>query len=215
MRNILFTLLFVLPAFAVSSQKVAISNDKSNVVYVGVPNLLTVTVENHSCESVVVKTDEGTLTRKDDDTYELMVTRDIDPTLEVFIKKHGKLRKVKEVHFETRRLNPVAKVGGKAGGVMPPTVFRAQLGLAAIMENFDRDGRYKITDFYMVVIRDGEVIFGHANEGARFDETIKNFMERVKKKDRIIFADIHAKAPDGSPRYCAPIVLRLEPSHWE
>src|SRR5690606_19336481 len=42
---------------------------------------------------------------------------------------------------------PVAKIGGKTGGVLGAAIFRAQTGIPAVLENFDFDTRFTVTSF--------------------------------------------------------------------
>lgn len=211
MKIALLTVLLSLEALVSTAQHVSIANDRSNMVYIDIPNPLTVTVEHYPCEDIVLKAGHGTLTKKDDHHYELTVNRYKDVTIEVFVKDGRALEKVGEHKFDVGQNHfLVAKIGGKTGGVMPTSLFKAQLGVFAIMEDRARDMKFKITSFYMIVRRGDKVIFGHHNEGTRFDDIIRDFMSELKKGDKVNVVDIHYKTPEGIIRPLNSIQLLLQ-----
>lgn len=211
MKIALLTLLFALQAFVATSQHITVTNDRSNMVYIDIPNPLTVTVEHYRCEDVVLKADHGTLIKKDDHHYQLTVNQFKDVTIEMFVKEGRELEKVGEKRFDVRENQfLVAKVGGKNGGVMPTNMFTAQLGVNAVLNDRTLNMRYRITSFYIIVRRGDKVIFGHHNEGTRFDETTRKFMSELKRGDKVNIVDIHYETPEGITRQLNSIQLLLQ-----
>jgi hypothetical protein len=109
--------------------------------------------------------------------------------------------------------DPIAKVANKVGGVMAANVFRAQLGVQAVLENFDFDVKFEIVSFeFSYIQRRKEYQAVGTVTGAYFrnNPQVATYMERLAAVgDRVYIDNIKARGPDGSVRILGNISFLL------
>jgi hypothetical protein len=197
MKTVLF-LLGMFQAMAAFSQHSLIVSSKRNVVYVGIHNYIDFMVENKSCAEFVLKSSD-----------EIMEPSDVPCTYIVKPTKPGKF-KVSLNNKRTRKVvnevtltainlpPPEVMITGKKSGKISRSFMKQQLGLLAVLEGFDMETRYEIEKYIIIVIRSGKAIFSLENKGATFVPKVKEALQKIETGDRIIFADINYKGPDGN-----------------
>ena len=62
MKSLFSFLLFILAPMLTSAQAVALGNDRQNVVYLGIDNPMTIVAEGYPCKSLIIVTDNGSIT---------------------------------------------------------------------------------------------------------------------------------------------------------
>jgi len=85
--KIFISFLLVLCSFVANGQKVAISAHRMNVIYVGIPNYMTIVAEKYPCETISVSTDNGKIEKQDRCTYIYYPENIGNGTIEVYNKK--------------------------------------------------------------------------------------------------------------------------------
>jgi gliding motility-associated protein GldM len=187
--------------------------DKMNVFYIGVPNPITVTAAGYSLEDVAINIPGATVTKTGNGKYDINVTQATGQRVTAAITAGGKQVGAMEVRVK-RIPDPVAKVAGKAGSiVMPANVFRAQLGIAAALENFDFDARFQVTSYSFSYLPKGRELqdIGNVN-GALFsgNPQVLNYVQKQAKiGDRIFIDNIRAIGPDRTARALGTITILL------
>jgi hypothetical protein len=107
--------------------------------------------------------------------------------------------------------DPVAKIAGKMSGGMPASVFRAQLGVAAVLENFDFDTKFNITGYdFSYQPKRGDYQGPMHTSTAYFPEEAKRLLDKMKPGDRIYIDNVRAVGPDGTTRGLNSITLLLQ-----
>lgn len=208
MRWILI-IVFVACSYAGFSQGYVISNPKENVIYIGIPNPLNVAVEGRYCKDIVLSTDNGKIEAAEEKCSYTIYPENAGKT-EIVIKDKRKHTIIGSVDFRTKYIpDPVAMVGGKNGGEIRKSILRVQLGITAILQNFDFDARFAISGFTMTILRSDRTVFSKTCEGALFPQEIRNAFEMLQTNDRVLFSDISCKAPDGRARRLQPIEFRI------
>jgi len=191
--------------------------DKMNVFYIGVDNPVTVTAAGYSVEDVSLGMPAGTSATGGKGHYAIRVEK--PGTIEVAINaktKEGAIKKVGSMTVRVLRIpDPVAKLGGKTGGAMAASTFRAQIAPAAVLENFIFDAKYTITHFSVSALPKGKDIQGPYDVtnagGCRLGDNanIRKLIDMSRPGDRIFIDDIKAVGPDKQTRSLPGISLIL------
>lgn len=201
--------------YMVGSEGASMQLDKMNVFYIGVPNPITVSAAGYSLEDVSVdipgaSVKAGAAKGK----FEVVVAKAGNVMASIMAKTATGMKKVGSMEIRVKRIpDPVAKVGGQIGGPMFSSIFKSQLGVVAVLENFDFDARFIVTSFeFSVVPKRGEPIGPFSVKGARFDANpqVVQAMERCKPGDKVYIEEIQARGPDGTTRKLGTIGLTLK-----
>lgn len=198
--------------YMVGSTGASMQLDKMNVFYIGVPNPITVSAAGYSLEDVSVSIPGATVTPgAAKGQYNVMVTKGgvvdaaINAKTETGIKQVGGMKvRVKYIP------DPVIELGGKIGGSMSASLFRAQLGVIAELKNFDFDARFKVENFqFSLQPKRGEYLGPYTVNGASFSGSsdVVKAMQRAKAGDRVYIESVKARGPDGRPRTDLPVVV--------
>lgn len=180
--------------------------DKMNVFYIGVPNPITVTAAGYSLEDVSISIPNATVTPgAAKGQYVVTVSQGPEVTATINAKTARGMASVGGMKVRVKRIpDPIAKVANKTGGGLPANAFRAQQGVAAVLENFDFDAKFEVTSFefsYLQRRKDYQGPF--AVKGAYFRgaaEVIKYVQSMAAPGDRVYIENIRAIGPDRTPR---------------
>lgn len=200
--------------YMVGSAGASLQLDKMNVFYIGVPNPITVTAAGYSLEDVSLNIPGATLTKTGNGKYNVMVTQAGKVNAAINAKtQDGSVKQVGGMEIRVKRIpDPVAKLGGKMSGSMPASVFRAQLGVAAVLENFDFDAKFRITGYdfsYQQKRSDYQGPFHMSSE--YFTAEAKKYTESMARPgDRVYIDNVRAVGPDGTTRALNSITLLLQ-----
>jgi gliding motility-associated protein GldM len=193
--------------------------DKMNVFYIGVDNPVTVAAAGYSVEDVSLDIPGATIRDSAIKGHYIIRVEKLG-TVNVAIMaktKEGPVKKVGGMPVRVKRIpDPVAKVGGVIGGVMPASSFRLQIAPAATLESFDFDAKFKIISFSFSMLPKGRDYIGpytaeNRTVGTRFNANpiIAKTMEMARPGDKVFIESIKAVGPDGKVRELNPIILSL------
>lgn len=188
--------------YMVGTAGASLQLDKMNVFYIGVPNPITVTAAGYSLEDVSISIPGATLTPTGKGKYNVMVTQGPKVSASINAKTAQGMKQVGGMDIRVKRIpDPVAKVGGKTGGTMQANVFRAQQGVAAVLENFDFDARFEVTSFEVSYQKRRQDYQGPIPQsGPRFSGDLQKYLNELRAGDRVWIENIRAKGPDGTTR---------------
>ena len=200
--------------YMVGSAGGSLQLDKMNVFYIGVDNPVTVSAAGYSLEDVYLNMPEAEIkpdAERGKGTYNIRVNRPSGPQgvkVAIMAKEKTGAKEVGSLNVRIKYIpDPIAQVGGQAGGYMSSAKFRPQIGPAAVLTNFEFDARYIVTEFsYSVMKRRDPDIKGPykvANpKGAVFtaNAEIMRMQNDLKPGDRVFVDDIKARGPDGRVR---------------
>ena len=197
--------------YMVGSAGASLQLDKMNVMYIGVPNPVTLSASGYNIEDVSLSMPGADVKSTGKGTYTINVSK--QGTLEYSINASrggqggGKISggKIRVKYIPA----PQATVGGMTSGRMPAGTAKAQRGVIAKLEAFDFDTRFEVVSFRFVYIpRNGE--YGEAeNAGALFGNAVRAFMDRSRPGDRWTFENIKAKGPDGRVQTINSVTITL------
>ena len=178
--------------YEVGSRSVAVSADKMNVFYIGVPNPLTVSAAGVSSNDVRVNFSGPIKGTGSGSKWVVNPTGQGDATITVTAKGQT----LGSFPFRVKRIpDPQARLGSSTGGKIASGTFKAQQGVAAILDNFDFDARCNIISYDLIYApkRDDAVL--STNNGAAYSAKSKGFVNRARPGDSYFFQDVKAKCP--------------------
>ena len=124
-------------------------------------------------------------------------------------KGHTEL--LSRTQFRAKRIpDPIAKFSGRTGGNVPTVALKAQDAIFASLDNFDFDAKFRITRFSMIVANPRETASVQITSGNSLNSEMHASLENIKPGSRIIFDNIIAVGPDGTPRQLAPVALTAD-----
>ena len=197
--------------YIVSRPSAVVSPDKMNVFYIGVDNPVSVSVPGVPSRNIRVGISSGSISGSggkysvhvsDPGTVTVSVSAEISP---------GRTQQLSRTVFRAKRLpDPVAKFSGRAGGGVPTVALKAQDAIYAALDNFDFDAKFRITRFTMIIANPRETASVAVASGNELNSEMRSSLEGIKPGAHVIFDNIIAVGPDGSPRQLAPVALTAD-----
>lgn len=203
--------------YMVGSAGASVQLDKMNVFYIGVVNPITVTAAGYSLEDVSINIPGAEVKATEKGKYNVTVSAATGnkTTASIVAKTATGPKEVGKMEIRVKRIpDPIAELGGKSGTfVMPVNVFRAQLGVAAVLKGFDFEAKFQVTSFeFAYYPKRGEYTPMGVVSGPRFSDApaIMNYVQKVAKiGDQVFIDNIKAKGPDGTTRSLGNIKIIL------
>lgn len=213
-RSLIGFIFFLLTQQAAFSQNFSISIDwpESSLAFVGADNNLSCTVEGIACKSVILTTDNGSVTKDRCNYYTFKPNHVSDSKIIVSKKVGKKSRKIGEFFIRVRTMpDPVAIVGGLYGGSIAKGALRAQTGLGAGLPPYlSINIKYPVRSYSITAIRNNGLLFFKSCNGYEFSEDIQNKFKELQKDDIIVFSSIMVQLPDEKQVLAKPFELKIE-----
>ncbi len=195
-------------SYMVAEGAVTVAPTKMNVFYVGVDNPVDVSVAGVRPEDLSVSMTNGRIKPRGN-SYIVNPKRPGNSYVTVSAKIDGKARQMGRKEFRVKMVpDPVAKVSGKKGGVISKQVLLAQVGVAADLENFDFDLKFKVTQFTVSATIKG-FRKDAMSKSYKFTKAQKDIIRNLSNGQRVYIEDIKAVGPDGAPRSLPAVALML------
>lgn len=194
--------------FQVARPSAVVSPDKMNVLYIGVDNPVSVSAPGTSAENIQVRMDGGSISGSKG-KYNVKVTTPGTAKISVAVEvAPGRTQTLSTTEFRVKRIpDPVAKFAGKTGGAMGTVALKAQNAIFATLDNFDFDAKFKITQFSMIIAKPRADAIILSTSGNQLSESMRSALNGIGPGSRIIFDNIIAVGPDGSPRQLNAVAL--------
>ena len=192
------------------SQKLAVSCDKNNVLYIGVDNPITVAAANLSSDQIIVKAENGNIEGSDGRYF----FRGTEPgSTYIIVYKKSTLEKIGSWSFRLRYIpDPVAKVGpwGNDNARARAIVLKSQYWIRADLEDFDYEATFRVDSFTLnIFYQDSCIIKEVFNVGNKFNDKVSEALKTIKNGDIVIFKKIYVTGPDRRRRLISPLVLTI------
>ncbi len=192
----------------------AVSPDKMNVFYIGVENPVSVTAAGFTADKISVNISQGAIAGAGGKyvvTQTNTGTANITVTGTTISGKEKKTVNIGTFPFRVREIPPpIPMIGNQQGGSMPAALFKAQTGMAAILQNFEFDYKYQITKFdCSYIAKRQDIVSAPTNNGPMFGDQIKNFQSRCKPGDVFYFENIWAVGPGTKPKKLGTLTFKL------
>lgn len=175
-----------------------VSTDKTRVFYQGLENPLSVTGGGGD-EKVSLSVDGPGVSSHKAGAGQYVVTCENlgSATVNATDGKH-----VQRIIIPIKRVpNPLATVGGKAGGPIPANVFRVQKGVAAELRDFVFEGvKYDVISYTLYCTGTGftENIGLAEVSGAYFNAEAQGLLKRCQPGTTVVIDEIKVKGPGGT-----------------
>lgn len=198
--------------YEVGQPSVNVSPDKMNVFYIGVDNPISVAAAGVSSNDIAVNGSGGgiTLTKQSNSKYIVKATTAGEANISVSDKKAGK--QLGAFPFRVKRIpDPVAKIGGSAGGTMGSGSFGAQRGIIPVLENFDFDAKCEIQSYTLFFTKKRQDAVMIQAQGGTFSGQAAAAVAAAGIGDQYMFTDIKARCPgDAAARTINTIGITIK-----
>jgi gliding motility-associated protein GldM len=194
--------------YQVAKPSAVVSPDKMNVLYIGVPNPVSVSAPGVSKENIRVSMTGGSIEGTGG-----KYTVNVKTLGEATINVSGELTKGKVTNlgsslFRVKRIpDPKPQFAGKSGGNTGAANIRAQDRIFAKLDNFDFDAKFNVTRFTILVAKPRQDVIILSATGNELTGAMKALINTVTPGTTVVFKDIIAVGPDGTQRGLDPIVL--------
>ncbi|NCI45432.1 type IX secretion system motor protein PorM/GldM [Sediminibacterium soli] len=176
-----------------------VSTDKTRVFYQDLENPLNVTGGGGDEKVNLTVDGPGITSRKVGAGQYMVVPKQLGSA--TVVATDGKT--TQRITIPIKRVpDPIATVGGKAGGPIAANVFRVQRGVAAELRDFVFEGvKYDVVSFTFVCTGKGfeESGMQYAEvSGAYFSGEAQNFMKRLQAGSTVVIDEIKVRGPGGT-----------------
>lgn len=200
--------------YQVAKPTAVVSADKMNVVYIGVPNPISISAPGIPKEKIKAKATIGELSGSNGKYIFTLppgttaAKTIINVSAEI---KPGEVKTLGAYEYRIRTVpNPNAKFANITSGSLSGSLIKAQPGVFAELENFDFDLKFNVTKFSLIILKKGQDARVLTATGPALTPDMKESLSNLGSKDRIQFDDIYAKGPDGISRRLNPIVISVQ-----
>jgi gliding motility-associated protein GldM len=188
--------------YNVGASTTSISADKMNVLYIGLPNPISISAAGVPAESVNASINVGSIRKQGAGNYIVTVTNPGRAIINVVANVDGKTKSLGSKEFRVKMIpDPVLKVGVNKSGVMKAADFKVQGGLRADLENFEFEGvKYDVVSYRVgIEARGRDYVEGEANS-AYFPSNVVSAIRSLRAGDQVYFDNVKVKGPDGIVR---------------
>ncbi len=188
----------------------AIAVNKLNVFYIGVDNPISVVVRGLPKQQIMIHAD-GDLkkTPGDNDDYTIRVTQ---PGTAYITISGGGIKPMKFQYRVKKIPDPVPRLGSKhRGGTMGNGEFKAQNGIAAVMENFDFDAVCDVVSYEVTYLTKRQDPVTVINYGSRFNSDVEALVSKAAPGVVYFFDEIKVRCPgDAAARNLGSLVFKIK-----
>ena len=207
-------------SYAVGEPNVIVSPTAMNVMYMGIPNPIDVSVPGISPDKIKIRVVNGAFTTKKvknsrgenfkgswavepnavGQNVQVIVTADMS----------GKPMQFAPYEFRVKPIPPpIAVFAQKSTGSVQRATAAAQQGVYAVLPDFDFDLNYTVTGF-TVLYSDNRGDFEETSTGSNLTSKQKELISRLTRGKNLIIKDIKALGPDGKVRELSPVILKID-----
>jgi gliding motility-associated protein GldM len=190
--------------YMVAKPSAVVSPDKMNVLYVGVPNPLSISAPGVPKESIKVSMSGGSVSGSNG--HYTATVSSIGTAKVTVLGDKGMVLGASE--FRVKRIpDPKAMFAGKSGGKTSAANIRAQDRLFAKLDNFEFDAKFNVTRFNLLIIKPRQDAATFTATSGELSGAMRAAMNGVTPGTTVVFQDIIAVGPDGTQRGLDPIIL--------
>ena len=195
--------------YEVGQRSIAVALDKMNVFYIGVDNPVSISAAGVSSNDLRVSGTGISIKKKSGGKYNVTASKPGNATIKV---SGGGVSQ--SFDFRVKRIpDPVPLLGAKhASKLMGNGEFKAQGGIASVLQNFDFEAKCNVVGFtttYLAKRQDPSP--PTPNAGARWNSKTASYISKAKPGDAYFFDDVKVKCPgDNYPRNLGGLTFRIK-----
>ena len=196
--------------YTVAPPMAVVSPTKMNVLYIGVPNPIEISVPGFRDDQIMANCTGGPLNKSGKGGYIATVSKVGKCNISVSVKDDkGGTRSMGVKEFRVKRVpNPVPTCANLKGGSISKGLLSAQAGPAATLENFDFELKFSVVSFN-VSASIGGFTQDAASAGGRFTPQQLDLIGKVPKGKKVYIENVKAKGPDGTVTDIGTISFKL------
>lgn len=188
----------------------AISLDNQNVLIVGLDNPANIVVRGVPEEKIQISASPNLSLKKErGSAYTIRASQPGEGTITV----EGGALQPQTFRYRVKRLpDPVLRLGAQyRSGTIGNGAFKAQGGLAAVIENFDIDARCEMIQYKVTQLRNGQMLASAVNTGARYSPAVRAIIDEARPGDTYLLGEVSARCPgDTEPRYLDGLIFKIK-----
>lgn len=194
-------------SYEVGQRSIAVQLDKMNVFYIGVENPISVSAAGVSSNDVKVAATGVNVANKGGGHFTITATTPGEAVLTVSAPGVSQrfTYRVKRIPDPTPLLGAKHKSKQMANGE-----FKAQGGIAAVLESFDFDAKCDIVGFEVTYLPKRQDPISKQNSGARWNSEAQDMINKAKPGDAYFFDEIKCKCPgDAAARNLGGLAFKI------
>lgn len=198
--------------YQVGKPSVTISPMKMNVLYLGIPNPVSISAPGIATENLEISFNNGRF-EKNGETFVVYPAK-LDVTgkntsISVMAKKDGQSRPMGSMSFRVKEVPPpLATIGGKNGGNLKKEELLSEDGIFAELKDFDFDLKFRVTQFD-VSLSSGGYVNTYPSKDNKFTSEQRTQFGKLSQGSLIYIDNIMAKGDDGTTRPLSPISFKI------
>ncbi|MBS1530235.1 MAG: gliding motility protein GldM [Bacteroidetes bacterium] len=194
--------------YQVARPSAVVSPDKMNVLYIGVPNPVSVSAPGIPKEKLHVSIGSGSLSGSAGKYIATVNSITDNDVVTVSGEVNGKNTVLGTTKFRVKRIpDPKPQFAGKSSGSTSAANIRAQSRVFAKLEGFDFDATFNVTRFTLLVVKPRQDPITYTTNGADLTAQMRSAIATVSPGTLVIFKDIIAVGPDNTQRGLDAITL--------
>jgi gliding motility-associated protein GldM len=194
-------------SYEVGQRSIAVQLDKMNVFYIGVENPISVSAAGVSSNDVKVSATGVNVANKGGGHF--IITANTPGEAVLTVSAPGVSQRFT---YRVKRIpDPTPMLGAKhRSKAMANGEFKAQGGIAAVLENFDFDAKCDIVGFEVTYLPKRQDPISKQNSGARWNSDAQDMINKAKPGDAYFFDDIKCKCPgDAAARNLGGLAFKI------
>ncbi|MFD1258727.1 gliding motility protein GldM [Mucilaginibacter terrae] len=194
--------------YQVAKPSATVAAEKMNVLYIGVPNPLSVSAPGIPKDKLRVSMSGGSVSGSGGSftarvsspgTVNVTVSGEASP---------GKTQVLGSTLFRVKRIpDPKTVFGGKSGGSTSAANLKGQDRVFAKLENFEFDANFSIQRFNLVIIKPRQDPILLSTSGNELSGQMRSAMATITPGTRVIFTNVIAVGPDGAQRGLDDVII--------
>ena len=195
--------------YEVGERSCSVQLDKMNVFYIGVDNPVSVSAAGVSSNDLKVTASGVTLNADGKSHYIVKATTPGEAKITL---QGGGLPATSFTYKVKRIPDPIAMLGAKKQpSLMGNGEFKAQGGIAAVLEGFDFDAKCEIQGYKVSYVAKRQDPVEKTNSGARYNGDVSDLINKAKPGDIYYFDDVKARCPgDAAGRSLNSLVFKIK-----
>ena len=200
--------------YRVGKPSATISPTKMNVLYIGIPNPIRISVPGIASENLVVTITNGRIEKSGDDYLAYPSKIDAtskNTTIAVSARFGAETRPMGSMDFRVKEVPPpTATIGGKNGGNLKKEELLAENGIYADLKDFDFDLKFKVIQFDVSLSGASGFTRTFSSKDNKFTSEQRDQFSKLGQGSIIYIDNIMAKGDDGQPaRPLSPISFKI------
>jgi gliding motility-associated protein GldM len=183
--------------YQVARPSAVVSPDKMNVLFIGVPNPVSISAPGVPKEKLHINISNGSFSGKDG-KYMVTVTSPGDANITVSGELSGKTQVLGSTLFRIKRIpDPKPQFAGKSSGATSAANLKAQDRLFAKLENFYFDIKFDVTRFTMYIFKPRQDAIILNSTSSELTPAMKSALSTISPGTKVVFGNILATGPGG------------------